>query len=168
RSARDPLVRFGRLGLYADRLTVFTVHHDRGRTGRALLGAAGIGVAVPFGVRVLNVDEHRGQVFVIGNARDFTTHRADQEALGCAGFLINVIHRVVAENTGRAGAGASIGLHPQAAFRVDADTIGAGERVAVDVAFEVLGFQLRAARQQEHFPGEGGGQGRIAVLFPTN
>src|SRR5690606_35045669 len=139
-----------RPGLYADRLTVFTVHHERCRPGRTLLGAAGIGVTVPFGVRVLNVHAHRGQVFVIGNACYFTTYRADQEALGFTGFLINVIHRVVAENTGRAGAGARIGLHPQAAFRVDADTIGAGERVAVDVAFEVLGFQLRAARQQEH------------------
>ncbi len=59
-----------------------------------------------------------------------------------------------------------IGLHPQAALRIDTDAIRAGEGVALDVAHQVraAGRQLGIAGQQEDFPGEGRRQRRI-VLF---
>src|SRR5690606_3961656 len=55
-----------------------------------------------------------------------------------------------------------------ATFRVDTVTVGTGEWVTVDVAFEGLSLQFRTACQQEHLSGEGGGQRRVAVPVPTD
>ncbi|KAG1256039.1 hypothetical protein G6F68_009969 [Rhizopus microsporus] len=156
----------GRRPSGAYRLAIQAAHHHGCRPRIA----AARPHRVPVLVGMLDVDEERGQVRRVGDAGDFATQRPHQETLGLARLLVDVVHRVIAEDIGDVRAGAGIGLHPQAPLRVHADAVRAGELVALDVAGDVRCRAVRRvlASQEQQFPFERGGQRRIAALFPAH
>ncbi|KAG1592887.1 hypothetical protein G6F46_014505 [Rhizopus delemar] len=86
----------GRRPSGAYRLAIQAAHHHGCRPRIA----AARPHRVPVLVGMLDVDEERGQVRRVGDAGDFATQRPHQETLGLARLLVDVVHRVIAEDIG--------------------------------------------------------------------